>query len=238
MKLPNVDALQKTLLRFHSECAIICGAAALVAIYAFSLNRNVLYLSLLGATYILFSALFTRFRFTLIGLAILVILAATPADVPKTIFVKPDDGRQFVNGYFYNQPKPAEQWQYTFHVENLAAHQRECGGNLTGNLIVNGFNLNGFIVTLEGQALPAMQVTTLKKSKAAVTVEQALIPLDKNILGNFTVSFQLKPTASSWIFIGPETDGLDIYSDAVWIEFKNEQCSVLYHAQRQTLPSK
>lgn len=232
MMLQNIESFQKLCLRFQHECSIICGVASIGVIYIFSFNRNILYLSFLWAIYTISSALFTHFKTVLVGLAILVFLAIYPINIPKGEFIKPTQNRVDFKDYYYTRPKPSKVWQYTFQVKNIEKHQRECGGKLQGNLIIEGIDLLGLEIVIEGNIFSNADKYIQQKYQ----LEQIQIPLEKNSSREIVVSLHPKTGASPLINLGAESHEFDIYSDAVWLEFKNNQCSVLYHAQRHVIP--
>jgi hypothetical protein len=234
MKPPNIDMLRKACERFQRECFIASGIAAFGTIYLFSFNRNILYLGLLAATYIVSSAFFTSPRIMLVVLASFAFLAASPAGIPKATFIKPSKGYRFIKGNYYEQPGPGGTWQYKFQVSRLEQYQLECGGALQGSLIIDGRDLDGFVIDFGSGGYSIKDGILVDKG---LNAQHLSIPLEKDISGEFVVSLRRKTDAPARIFIGAETDGSDIYSDAVWLEFKNERCSVLYHAKRQVVPA-
>ena len=234
MMSQHIEALRNLYLRFKHECFIACGIAVFGVVYFYPLNRNLLYLSFLGVTYVMFSISFTRFRTMLAALAVFAVLAAIPVNIPKEKFVKLEpDQSQLINGNYYVQLKPGEVWQYNFQVTDIEKHQRECGGNLQGMLVIDGINLSGLEVNIGGYS----SLGTDTHLERTYDMDQVLIFLDDNVSGEFAVHLRLKAGASPMIRLGPEAHGFDIYRDAVWLEFKNEQCSVLYHAQRRVIPA-
>jgi len=230
-----IDALRNISLRFRHECFVISGIAVFGAIYLFSLNRNLLYLSLLWVIYIISSALFTRFKEMLVGLVVCVFLVVAPVNIPGVKFVDPAPYTETINqGYVmhYALPKSLEIWQYVFQVDEIEHHQLECGGNLQGRLLIDGLDLSGLEISLGGNASAGSTQQIIKYA-----IEEIQIPLDVSASGRVVISLRVKMGTSPKIFLGPEAHGFDVYSDAVWLEFKNERCSVLYHAQRRVIPA-
>lgn len=235
MMLRNIDALRNISLRFRYECFVILGTIVFVSIYIFSLNRNLLYLSFLGAFYIFSSALFTRFREMFIGLAMCVFLGVAPANIPGVKFIDPAPNTvTFIENYQvrYASLNPLEIWQYVFPVNGLERHQMECGGNLQGRLLIDGIDLSGLEINIGGDA-SAGSAQIIPK----YVLDHIQMPITIGVSREVVVLLNARTGMSPKIYLGPEAHGFDIYSDAVWLEFKNEQCAVLYHAQRRVIPA-
>lgn len=208
--------------------AIALGSAMFCAVYLFSLNRNVLYLGFLAAGYIVLSALVTRYATMLVGLVFFAFLAMFPGKVPKAKFVEPAEKRENFRGiYSYATPPSSGAWQYEFDVVRLEEHRRECGGTLRGNLVIDGFALDGLKLEAGGRSVDTASPNRFYAG------QQLLEPLDEKVSGKVLVALQRKPGTSTWINVGTEAHGSRIYSDAVWLEFRNERCAILYHARRR-----
>jgi hypothetical protein len=212
--------------------AIAIGLAVLWAAYLFSLNRNVLYLGFLAASYIVACVFFRHYMAVAMGLGLLAFLAVFPVKIPPATFIEPPAKREDIDGtWAFVAPPISGAWEYPFEVRDLEKHRRECGGTLRGNLVINGFRLRGLVVDAGGKAIPSV------RPQRFFAGQQLQLPLDEEIAGKFVVKLKARPEGSPRISLGTEAHGSTIYGDAVWIEFRNERCVVLYHARRRALPA-
>ena len=204
------------------------GAAAWVAIYAAGINRNVLYLAILGATYLIFS-LFTRRCWSgLLVFGAFAYLACVPAAIPPAGFIEPvphgpPDSPEL------SMLEPGEQWTYHFVLQDLGRYQTPEG--LRGYLNIDGVDLADLRIQIQGQTLAHLPPPVIKYWR-----EHLSIPVEGGDGAELVVRLSSRPGSHPRIFCGPEVHGFKIYSDAVWLEFLNEQTSVLYHAQRFRRP--
>lgn len=231
--LSNIDGLRSVFLRYRHGCIVASGIAVFVSIYLFSFNRNLLYLSFLLAFYILSSALFTRFREIIVVLAVCALLGAVPVNVPDAKFIKPVPDQEIISQSYQDQfgrLQPLEAWVYVFEVYDLDKYQLECGGDLQGRLYIDGLDLDGLDIRIEGVASVGSAQILPKNAS-----DQIQLPITVETSGRVIVILNARTGMQPKIYLGPEANGFDIYSDAVWLDFRNENCAVLYHAQRRVI---
>ena len=196
------------------------------AAYLCGINRNLLYLSMLLSVAIMMSVVLRRGWAALVGLGVCAFLACVPAKVAElgTLYPAPRD-RPGAENMWVTAIGEGETWTYEFTLAGLV----KIAGNadLTGFLYIDGRNLSGLVVSVQGEALEGGPFIVKKNG-----IDHIAIPLGNPKAGTVTVSLRGAPQAAPRIFHGPEVHGSSVYGDAVWLEFTSGQDRKIYEATR------
>lgn len=201
---------------------VVLGAAILGLVYASGVNRNALELSLLFSACVILSAVVTRAWSEALLLGACAYLASVPVRVPDLgpLYPAPRNvpGKE---GLWVTPMGRGETWTYPFELVGLGA------GGAAGHLYVDGRDLSGLVVTVQGKTLSASAYSAKKNG-----LDHIAIPLDCGSPGPLVVSLSALPGAAPRIFHGPEVHGFDVYGDAVWLEFDRGADRFIYQAKR------
>jgi hypothetical protein len=217
------------MLRLRPGVGIFACGICVLSILALGINRNVLYLSMLFACFVLLSAAIRGPIGMLAALGGLVFLGGLVVETPGLKFVDPAPYEQAREAPFARIPA-GQEWVYTFRIVDLDQHTRECGP-LSKALVVDGLDLANLEIEARGVG-PTGSIEHLKKYgldhvRLTMTVEDG-----KEVTVGLRSPSDLRPR----IHTGPEGYGRSMFGDAVWLEFVNDRCSVLYHAHRRVVP--
>lgn len=202
---------------------------ALGAIYGAGVNKNALYLSLLGSLAVLFSLILNSWWSVVLELGVCVYLAAVPAKFAEARFLDPMPHGPS-DSPWYSMLEPGEKWNYDFTLQDLAKYRGRA--HLTGYLRIDGVQLSDLEVAVHGKAL-----SDISPPKIIYNHEYLAVPINEEDAPGLQISLQAKPGTKVKIFCGPEAYEHEMYSDAVWLEFANARESVLYHAKRVMNPT-
>jgi hypothetical protein len=210
----------------------VAGAAAILGlIYLCGLNRNLLYLSILFSVAVMLATVLRRWWTISLALGICAFLAIVPAKVADLgkLYPAPHDipgaDKLWCTGI-----GAGETWLYHFTLDGLEKYRK--GAGATGYLYIDGRNLSGLAVGVQGRTLKASAFSTEKTG-----MDHISIPLENVAEGALTVSLHGMPQATPMIFHGPEVHGHDVYGDAVWLEFTSGPDRVIYEAKRTVASS-
>jgi hypothetical protein len=207
------------------------GAGILGAVYLFGVNRNLLYLSLLFSVAAMMSAVLRRWWTVSAGLGVCAFLACVPAKVADLgpLYPAPRD-RPGAENLWVTAIGEGEKWTYQFTLSGL--DRINGSASLTGVLYIDGRNLSGLEVGVQGETLEGSPFCGRKNG-----FDHIAIPLRNEKSGALTVSLRGMPQAAPKIFHGPEVHGPNVYGDAVWLEFTTNQDRLIYEARRVVAPS-
>jgi hypothetical protein len=204
------------------------GVGAWAVIYLSGINRNALYLSMLGSAYFILSLLTRRWWSSGLVFGACAYLACFPAEIPQVQFIEPNPHGPSDSPELSEVGRDA-QWSYRFVLSDMGKDQ--AAGGLKGFLNIDGVALEDLKIEVQGRLLQDLPPTSIKYWR-----EHLSIPVECGNAGEVVVTLRAGSSPYPRIFCGPEVHGLGIYSDAVWLEFANEQTSVLYHAKRLSRP--
>jgi hypothetical protein len=202
------------------------GGVIIGAVYLAGLNRNLLYLSMLLSASVMISVFLRQWWTLSLGVGACAYLAIVPARVAEF-------------GAFYPAPRnipgaenmwvtpmgEGETWSYQFTLGKLKKSDE--GPNPNGYLYIDGRNLSGLVVSVQGRILNGSAFCSKKNG-----IDHIAIPLENERAASLTVSLRGMPRAAPKIFHGPEVHGFNVYGDAVWLEFTSKQVRGIYHAKR------
>jgi hypothetical protein len=179
---------------------------------------------MLGAAYLLFALTLQRRMGCLLALAGFAYLTGVPARIPEARFLDPAPHGPPDSPWFSDLGQN-ERWTYRFRLKDLGKYQE--GTPFRAYLQIDGVALASLRISVQGRALEHLPTPVRKGSG-----EHLAIPLELPDQDSVLISLRAAPGTKPRIFCGPEVHGLNIYSDAVWLEFGNSEESVLYHARR------
>jgi len=228
----TIDRLLGAARRRHGTWPpVVLGAVALGAAYLIGENRNLLYLSLLLAAAVIVSLALRRWWTVLLGLGACAYIACVPAEVRDlgALYPAPRDipgaENMWVTGI-----GPDETWTYRFTVGDLG--KPVGGADPNGLLYIDGRNLANLVVSVQERTVRGSAFSVKKNG-----LDHVAIPLGPVRAGVVTVELRGSPSGLPKIFHGPEVHGLEVYRDAVWLEFTAGGNRSVYHAQRSPAPS-
>ncbi|HEY1765650.1 MAG TPA: hypothetical protein VGF85_12060 [Opitutaceae bacterium] len=204
-------------------------AVVISLVYGAGLNRNALYLSLLGAAAAVAVICLRRSWILAVILGGTAYLAIVPlrgvADLGR-LFPAPRDipgaGR-----YWCTALGPGETWTYHFTLAGLGRI-----GGADGSLFVDGRSLADLEIDIDGRPFRAASFTTSKTGMDHVT-----IPLPPEASGAMTVALRQNGPLTPRIFHGTEVHGREVYPDAIWLEFDKGRDRIVYEAKRTVTPN-
>lgn len=123
-----------------------------------------------------------------------------------------------------------EQWRYTFSLRDLASHVDECGA-MPATIYIDGGQLSADTIEVQVDGVKTEPPRFVKSNG----LDQIQLGADVSHASTVSVLLRSRPGTTPAIRVGPETLGAAIYSDAVFVELKNERCTVLYQTRRETL---
>lgn len=195
------------------------------------INLNLLYLLLLLSIYVWLAAAVTRVRTAVLLFALLAFLALVPQKIQIPAFQDPapvDDDQM------YTATIPEGQtWWYTFTLTGLEGHLARCGP-LPGTLYIGGDRLNESTI---GVRLDGTTMTKAPHFSRVNGLDQMQVVPSLDGVHRFSVGLTPMPNRKPGIRLGPETDGKIVYSDSVFLELKNDNCTILYETLRRVEPS-
>jgi hypothetical protein len=201
------------------------------AVYLCGVNQNLLYLSLLFSVAAMMSVVLRRWWTVSAALGVCAFLACVPARVVDLgpLYPAPRD-RPGAENLWVTAIGEGETWTYQFTLGGL---DRISGrADLTGVLYIDGRNLSGLVVGVQGETLEGSPFCGKKNG-----FDHISIPLRNEKSGALTVSLRGMPRTEPRIFHGPEVHGPNVYGDAVWLEFTSHQDRLIYEAGRVVAPS-
>ena len=210
---------------------VVLALAILGAAYLSGMNRNLLYLSMLFSVAIVMSAASRRWWTVSVGLGVCAFMACVPARIPElgTLYPAPRD-RPGAENMWIAPIREGEAWDYQFTLGGLG----RISGNadLAGYLYIDGRNLSGLVVRVQGETLEGAPFCAKKNG-----FDHIAIPLRNEKAGVLTVTLRGAQGEHPKIFHGPEVHGFDVYGDAVWLEFTSGQDRMIYEAKRSVVAS-
>lgn len=229
MKAPTtpIDRPHGSPRRSHRPWAALGIACVVIGgVYLSGVNRNVLYLSMLFSAAVVMSVTLRRWWAILAGLAACAFLASVPAGVADLgpLYPAPRD-RPGTGNMWVNAIGDGETWTYRF----APGASGEFGGDAgqAGFLYIDGRNLTGLVVRLQGRTLVGSACCGKKNG-----FDHLAIPLGEVRAGPLTVSLSGSPGTAPKIYHGPEVHGFEVYGDAVWLEFTGDRGRLIYEAKR------
>jgi hypothetical protein len=211
---------------WHCPPSLAAGvaAASLAVLYFSGANRNLLYLSLWAAGVVSLAPFVRRPWVAVGGTVIGLYLAAISSRVPAIVFVDPahyDPSKSL----HVDRIGDGQTWDYHFKLRNPVELRNEAA--LVGYLNIDGLRLSEMEITIQGQPISTNVPHTNKYG-----LDHLAIPVTFPLSSDVTVSLGARPNGSPQIYVGPESHGFDIYSDAVWLEFEGGHRRVIYQAKR------
>ncbi len=201
------------------------GAMLVLGMVVAGVNQNILYLSMLSALLVTLALFIRTWTVAMIALFGCIYFSAVEADFTHLTFLDPapHDAR---GGSWATPIDPSQAWHYHFNLGDLGALQAP--GPLEAFLCVDGHNLKGLLIALQGRTINAAAYC-----HPELPVDHIAIPLYPNIGSSLDVSLSGMPGHKPAIYIGPEVSRTHVYSDAVWLEFTRDGERFIYHAQRR-----
>lgn len=98
---------------------------------------------------------------------------------------------------------------------------------LAGYLYIDGRDLSGLVVEVQGKAKEAQEKIGRKNG-----FDHLSIPLGDEKASVLTVALHGAGRSTPKIYHGPEVHGFSVYGDAVWVEFTGSRNRIIYHAMR------
>ena len=209
---------------------LLLTAALLSGSYAFERNQNLVFLTILAAVALAILAA-TRSRVIAnVTVAMAGFWAFWPAAVSLPPFIDP----AVVDNHTARTSRigATEQWNYRFTLRGLDRHTARCG-HLQGMLFLDGENLNAATIDVVVDGAPASPPEFLRSN----TLDQIRIAVALDGQPAVVVRLRPKPGQTPEIRVGPEALGSTIFSDAVFLELKNDNCTVLYQTLRDRQPA-
>ncbi len=212
----------------HGEVALAWFAAVIGAVYRLGLNRNPLYLSRLFATVALLTPCMRRGWVFIASLGLCALLAIVSVAVPDLgkLYPAPRD-IPGADRIWCVPIAQGETWTFRFKLEGLDRYP-----GAVGRLYVDGRNLSGLAVAIDGRTFNAAAFISPKDG-----MDHVSIPLEKVPPETLTVSLHGTAAQVPRIFRGTEVHGLNVYPDAVWLEFTRENDRIIYESKRATSAS-
>ena len=206
----------------------VLGLLLLLA-WATGLNRNVLYLSLLGSAAAVSVGCLRRSWMVAGVLAAAAYLAIVP------LRGVPDLGRLYpaprdipgADRYWCTAMRPGEAWTYRFALDGLGRI-----GGASGTLFVDGRSFADLEITIDGHPFSAASYATVKTG-----MDHVAIPLPQGTSGEVTVRLRQNGPLTPRIFHGTEVHGREVFPDAVWLEFDKGRDRIVYEARRAPAPN-
>ncbi len=210
--------------------AVGLGAVTLGGFYVLNANRNLLYLSMLFSAAVMMSVVLRRWWTIVLGLGICAFLAGVPARVADLgpLYPAPRD-RPGTENMWVSAIKQGETWVYRFAPGDLGIAG---GAGPAGILYIDGRNLSGLVVDVQGRTVNASAFCGKKNG-----FDHVAIPLAGEGTSAFTVSLRGMPRTTPKIYHGPEAHGFEVYGDAVWLEFTGDRGRIICEAQRTVVAS-
>lgn len=205
---------------------MVAGLLVIASVKLSGVNHNLLFLSLLASIHMFLAATVTTRRRGALLVAITATLALFPREVPAPALVEvaPAHARRA-----FNAVVPSGQaWRYDFTLTDLAGHYARCGG-LPGMVYVTGEGLaeSTIAVRLVGTTWSAAPKFVKSNNLDQIQISPILPGVQK-----FSVILTATSGSTAAIRLGPETDGRQVFSDAVFLELKNRRCTILYETPR------
>ncbi len=202
------------------------GVLLYVVAYWGGINTNLLFLMLVLSAYTTLVLLVGTLTGVGAVLALCFSLLRFPLNIPVVKLVEPGQ----VDADERTSIIPAGQtWHYSFTLTDFEKWRRECGP-LAGTVYINGIRLTNSTVDI--RPIGTSWLAAPKYLKAYSLDEVQLTPELRGIR-EFSVSLAARDGSAPAVRQAPETDGVNIYHDAVFLELKSDRCSVLYHALRR-----
>jgi len=198
-------------------------------VYISGRNQNLILLSMLFAVQLILSLSLSRVWLLLLGFGIILAIACRPLGTRELHFLEPLPHGPSDNPWYSVIPQDG-QWNYRFFLRDLPTH--ESRERLTGWLHINGIHLADLDISIQGRSLISRPAP-----KIPFTIEYLAIPIESGNETEMRISLRAKPGTAPKIFCGPEVYRHNMYSDAIWLEFRSDRESFLYHAQRTTVPT-
>jgi hypothetical protein len=206
---------------------IALGALVVVLPYLLEYNDNQVFLLLVLVSYVTIAVVLRRTAARAVLLAVCIILAWFPAEIPEAKMVDPGpvDRNQFT------QTIPLQRrWRYTFTLRDIAQRHPECGQYpASGIVYVDGTGLDEANLRLEIEGAKWLKPPELVKSGS---LDQLRLTPDLAGVREFSIMLSAKPGGSPALRLGPESSGMIIYSDSVFLEFKDDKCTVIHETRR------
>lgn len=210
---------------------VAAGTAVVVVVHAVGVNNNWLYLLILLAVYVVIAVALRRVRDWIVLFTVLAGIAMAPRKIPAPEFLDPatpSDRTKFVAVI-----PDTQTWRYTFTLNGLDRHVAECG-LLRGTLHIDGDRLQDRTIDLRITGTVLMTEPIFGRSNGLDTIEAAPV-LDG--VRQFSVLLTAKAGEAPAIRLGPEIHGMRVFSDSVYLEMKNANCTVVYETLRQVEPA-
>jgi hypothetical protein len=189
------------------------------------LNENMLFLSIVLALYA-WIAISARPRALVVPLAAMLPLVLVPVKVPSPAFIEP---ARIDDEQWWSARLPARgSWQYAFTLRDIERHVAECGA-MDGHVYIDGDGLTAASVTVDVAGTTLAEPPRFVKAN---TLDQIQLTPRTDGVAAFSVRLTAAAGHHPSIRIGPEVQRDAVFSDAVFLEFRNANCAVLYHARR------
>lgn len=208
--------------------AVAAATVLIWVVHTLGINHNLVFLLLLLSIYVSAAAAIARVRTLVATFACFAAIALTPYKIAVPAFIDPahvDDRRLFTATIPEGQI-----WRYTFTLSGLANHEARCG-QLPATVYMNGERLNASSVRVRIDGTTLMEPPSFLKGYYRDEIE--LRPKLDGVR-QFSVALSALPGATPAIRLGPEIHGTTVYSDAVYVQFKNANCTILYETFRTT----
>ncbi|CAA7618747.1 hypothetical protein MTBLM5_280014 [Magnetospirillum sp. LM-5] len=215
-----VALLGRDLAAEYPTAAWMAGGAVVAAL-ALLLTRN-----LLNVAYglAIFTVVVALSRTMWVRRAALAFLAATTL----VSFDMPLPEMKRLNNLMTMTPlPPGEVRLFRFDLVNFAAHQRECG-SLQGMVLVQGRDLDGFDISINGGELTpakAEGMYSYQRLPMRLTATSEVVEL----------RFRARPGHKPEFLLGAEVKGFEPYPQAVYLSFNNSRCRLVYHAKPESV---
>ncbi len=199
----------------------VIAAAFLCMPFALMLNKNIFYFSALLAFFV-FLVFVVRGKWAkLILFGAYAFLAFAPAHVRE-----PDTVR-FRQALEFHAIEPDEIRSYQFRLIDLQKRRDECGP-FEKRVAIQGKRLDGLDVQLKGADILERAVLPF------YNMNRISIAFDPGDNESVEVRIRAHENATPVILLGPEfhrAHWKDVYPDAVYVVFENDNCRILYHAK-------
>jgi hypothetical protein len=205
------------------------GGLVLLITRLTGINYNFLYLLIAFSLFGTATIAVTRPRVAVAAVALLALLLWFPRKIPAPTEIDPapvDDTQMFTATI----PQGVE-WRYHFDVSALPNH-RDCG-DMTPTLYADGDRLKDATVSVRLEGTSAKTPFVFTRSNGLDNI--VIAPVVDGIR-EFTLVLTAKPDQKPAIRIGPETNGTQVFSDSVYLEVKNAQCTIQIQTLRAAGP--
>jgi hypothetical protein len=188
-------------------------------IRATGVNRNLLYLSLVFAVYLIVATTARSPAVLAVALLFMAFLTVRPVKPPAVIFLSPEAGAP------EHTLREGETLTYHFFLRGVEPFA-DTGGRVAGELNVHGRNLADLLVTIDG-----VERSSEGRRIRKYDYELARLPFES--IGDHVLAVTLcaRPGTKPSVLVGPEVDDLRDYPHAVYVRIESQTVSVTFHAR-------